>query len=478
MKKELSIIQINDTHGYIGSHLDLFYDDTGVSLENVGGFARMQTIINELQRVRPTFILDNGDTFHGTYEAVQSKGLKLIPLVNTLGIQAMTFHWDTAYGPEHLKKAIGEKLNYPILAINAYEEETDKLYFDPYTILEQDGVSIGIIGIAATIIDKTMPPHFSEGLYFTLGNEELPQYIEELQNKDVDFIVVLSHLGFPQDVQMMKEIEGVDICLSGHTHNRLSEPVQIGETTIIQSGSQGAFIGRLDLIIEDKKILELDHSLIRLTEDVSEDHKMKVLVEEITTPHEEKLAEVIGHTDAILHRGWNTESTMDNFLLEAIQQETNSDLVFSNGWRYGAPVDAGPITLRQLHQIIPVNPPISTVEMSGREIYDMLEENLERTYSADPYQQMGGYVKRSLGLKIFFKAENPKNYRIQKLLIKNEPIDMEKIYSVSYVTNQGVPKKYGKNHKNLDIHAIEALRNFLKNKDVYHPQLFGTFELI
>ncbi len=478
MKKELSMIQINDTHGYIAPHLDHFYNQEGITLEKVGGFARMQTIFDDLREERSTFILDNGDTFHGTYEAVQSKGVDLIPLVNTLGIQAMTFHWDTAYGPAHLKETIGKKLKYPILAINAYAEDTDELYFEPYTILKQDGISIGVIGIAATVIDKTMPAHFSEGVYFTLGNEELPQYITELQDQDVDLIVVLSHLGFPQDVKMMKEIEGVDICLSGHTHNRLAEPVQIGDTTIIQSGSQGSFIGRLDLTIENKKIHALDHSLIRLTEDIPEDSQMKEQVEQTMASSKEKLEEIVGYTDGILHRGWNTESTMDNFLLEAIQQETKSDLAFSNGWRYGAPIDAGPITLRQLHQIIPVNPPVSTVKMTGREIYEMLEENLERTYSADPYQQMGGYVKRSLGLKVFFKAENPKNHRIQKLLIGDERIDKNKTYAVSYVTHQGVPEKYGKDHKNLEVHAIEALQNFLKTQDVYHPQLFGTFELI
>ena len=173
MSKKLSIIQINDVHGYIEPHLEHFYDSKGLTVKEAGGFSRMKTVIENSQKERTTFIFDNGDTFHGTYEAVKSKGEQLIPLVNELGIQAMTFHWDIGYGPERLK-AIGEKLNYPILAINAYKKETEELYFEPYTIVNQEDISIGIIGIAATIIDKTMPSHFSEGLYFTLGNMELP----------------------------------------------------------------------------------------------------------------------------------------------------------------------------------------------------------------------------------------------------------------------------------------------------------------
>lgn len=477
MSKKLSIIQINDVHGYIEPHLEHFYDSKGLTVKEAGGFSRMKTVIENSQKERTTFIFDNGDTFHGTYEAVKSKGEQLIPLVNELGIQAMTFHWDIGYGPERLK-AIGEKLNYPILAINAYKKETEELYFEPYTIVNQEDISIGIIGIAATIIDKTMPSHFSEGLYFTLGNKELPKYVKELQEKEVDLIVVLSHLGFPQDVKMMEEVKGIDICLSGHTHNRLSKPVQINDTIIIQSGSQSSFIGKIDLTVDDRQIVELQHSLMTITEDIFENPKMKGLVNKAVEPYKEQLTKIVGYTDGILHRGWNVESTMDNLLLEAIQYQTNSDLVFSNGWRYGALIDKGPITLKQLYQIIPMNPPISTTELAGEEIYEMLEENIENTYSTNPYNQMGGYLKRALGLKVFFKVENPKGHRIQTLLIKGEPVDLDKIYSVSYVTNQGVPNKYGKNHKNLEVHAIEAMRGFLKEKEVYHAKFFGTFELI
>lgn len=477
MVKNFSIIQINDMHGYIEPHLEHFYDKEGITVKEAGGFSRIKTVIENSQKEQPTFIFDNGDTFHGTYEAVDSKGEQLIPLVNELGIQAMTFHWDMGYGPERLK-TIGEKLNYPILAINAYREENDELYFEPYTIVKQDDISIGIIGIAATIIDKTMPAYFSKGLYFTLGDKELPKYVEELQKKEVDLIVVLSHLGFPQDVKMMQEIEGVDICLSGHTHNRLSEPVQINDTTIIQSGSQSSFIGKIDLTVDDQQITELEHSLITITEDIPENPTMKELVNEAVEPYKEQLTEIVGHTDGILHRGWNVESTMDNLLLEAIQHQTNSDLVFSNGWRYGAPMVKGPITLKELYQMIPMDPPISTTELTGREIIEMLEENIENTYAANPYNQMGGYLKRAIGLKAFFKVESPKGHRIQTLLVAGKPVDLDKTYSVSYVTNQGVPSKYGKNHQNLEVHAIAALRNYLKENEVYHAKLLGTFEII
>ena len=94
-----------------------------------------------------------------------------------------------------------------MLAINCYNKETDKLVYDPYLIREINGVKVAVIGITATIIDKTMPPHFSRGLYFTLGNKELPLYIDQVKNKEkADLVLVLSHLGYPQELKLARKL--------------------------------------------------------------------------------------------------------------------------------------------------------------------------------------------------------------------------------------------------------------------------------
>ncbi len=140
-----------------------------------------------------------------------------------------------------------QSLNYPMLAINVYNKETGKLIFPPYIVKEITGLKIGLIGIASNIVDKSMPPSYSEGLYFTLGREELPPIIDILRHKEkVDLVILISHLGFPQDMKLLSEVQDVDVCLSGHTHNRLYRPALQGKTIIIQSGCHGSFLGRLD----------------------------------------------------------------------------------------------------------------------------------------------------------------------------------------------------------------------------------------
>ncbi len=463
VKKELTIIQMNDTHGYIEEHWEHFYKGNHSEHYRVGGYARISTYLKKVRQEKKNQVLflDNGDTFHGTYPVVQSKGKILPSLLNELGIDGMTAHWDFAYGPEAFK-ALVKELNYPMLAINAYDKDSDDLIFPPYRIKEVNELKIGVIGIAATIIDKVMPKHFSEGIYFTMGNEELPKYIKELkEEKDVDLIVVLSHLGFPQEIKLAEEVDGIDVLLSGHTHNRIYEPAKVNDALIIQSGCHGSFLGRLDLEIENKKIVHYQHKLVLLDESIEKDFQIKSLVDERMTPYRDKLDQVIGQTATDLNRYGVLESTMDNLLLQSMLDHSEADMAFSNGWRYGAPIPKGDITENDLWNIIPVNPPLSKTVLTGKEIWKMLEENLENTFSKDPYDQMGGYVKRSMGISLYFKFENPYGERIQELFVGDEKIQKDKEYEVVFVTIQGVPTKYGKNREHMDIHAIEALREYI-----------------
>jgi 2',3'-cyclic-nucleotide 2'-phosphodiesterase (5'-nucleotidase family) len=164
--------------------------------------------------------------------------------------------------------------------------------------------------------------------------------------------------------------------------------------------------------------------------------------------------------------------------LKSLLSVTGADAAFSNGWRYGVPIQPGQLTLEDLHRIIPVNPPVSTAVLSGQEIWDMLEENLHHTFSGDPYEQMGGYVKRAMGLKAFIKVENPNTLRLQQVFIGNEPLEKAAAYRVAYVTKQGVPKeKYGREHKDLEIHAVDAIRQLLQ-KGPYADDSPAAFEVV
>lgn len=480
-KKELTIVQMNDTHGYVDEHYEYIWNGSEEKFEMVGGYPRIKEHVENIRKQKDNNVLflDGGDTFHGTYHVVKSEGEKIIPLVNDLGLDAMTAHWEFAYGPEHFLN-LTKKLNHPMLAINCYKEDDDSLMFPPYMIKNINDIKIGVIGIAATIVDKVMPDHFSEGVYFTDGYEELPGYIKELkEEEDVDLVVLLSHLGFPQEVKLSKEIDGIDVLLSAHTHNRVYEPAVVNNTIIIQSGCHGSFLGRLDLEVQGKEIVDFNHELVLMDRSKVEDKDLRKKVDKVLEEDKEKLNQVVGETKTNLARDQVLESTMDNFLLQSLMhQEEDAVLAFSNGWRYGAPIPKGDIKVNDLWNIIPVNPLVSTVELTGEELINMMEENLERTFSKEPFNQMDGYVKRCLGLNLYFKIENPYGQRIQELFVGGERVERDRTYKAVYVTSQGVPKKYGSNRKHLDIHAIDALKNYLKDEKEVDASLRGTIVAI
>ncbi|BDZ68688.1 bifunctional metallophosphatase/5'-nucleotidase [Methanobacterium ferruginis] len=478
--EKLTILQMNDSHAYLDIHQELFWDGDHARYQLAGGYARIATLFNNIKEENPyeTLVFDCGDTIHGTYPAVKSRGMALIPILNYLGFDAMTAHWEFAYGPEHFIN-LTKSLDYPMLAINCYYESDNHLVFKPWIIKEVGNLRVGVIGIAATIIDKTMPAFFSKGVYFTLGNEELPYYIKKLRNQEkVDVIVVISHLGFPQEVKLAQEVDGVDILLSSHTHNRLYKPVIVNKTILIQSGCHGSFIGRLDLDILHGTISNFQHQLITVTPDIPPDPEVQEMVDHVLNPCRDKLAEVVGYTSTGLNRNTVLESTMDNFLLKSILAQTKAQIAFSNGWRYGAPVPPGKITLNDLYNIIPMNPPVSTVKLTGREIWMMLEESLEHLFSRDPYNQMGGYMKRCMGLNLYFKVENSPGNRVQEIFIQGKKLKMDETYHAAYVTSQGVPPNYGEKHETGDVKAIDAMLKYLKDSPSFKSELQGTVTAI
>ena len=465
--RRLTILQINDTHGYVEPHPELIWRGRTPEFRNLGGYARIAGYFDAVRQERPGAVVafDNGDTFHGTYHAVISKGTALVPLVNALKLDAMTAHWEFAWGPEHFIRLL-EGVDHPMLAINCYDKETGRRPFAPSMMIERAGLRIGVVGIAAFIVDKTMPPHFGEGLRFTTGEEALGDEIARVRaDEEADLVIVLSHLGLPQDMKLAANVPGIDVLLSGHTHDRLENPIRVGGTVIIQSGCHGAFVGRLDIAIDGDAITVEDHRLVPMDDTIAPDPEMARLVEAVVSPSRDALAEVVGSIDEAAHRNTILDCPTDDLLLAAIRKASGRAIAFSNGWRYGAPIPPGRVTVGDLWNMVPVNPPVTTAEMTGAEVQAMMEENLERTFSCDPYGQMSGYVKRFCGLTILAKLGLPFGHRIDRIFVGSAPLDPETVYPVAYITAQGVPQKYGRNREALSVTAIDALRSYLAKPD-------------
>ncbi len=301
---------------------------------------------------------------------------------------------------------------------------------------------MGLTGWTYPFVDQTMPPFFSEGLIFTLDVEEMKAVIQRLRvGHKADLVVVISHMGLPLDVKAASLIDGIDIILSGHRHDRIAKPIRQNGTWIIQSGASASFLCQLDLTFEYGKITNVRHRLIPLLSDqFEEDPDLSLLIKKIMQPYETQLNEVIGELKTPLHRMTLNETPMDCLITDAYLHAAEADIALSHGWRYGAP---GRMTVKDLYQIIPTNPELFTVELDGQSILKAFEANLEQVFSPDPFQQKGGYVLRSSGITMAYKPYNPKGNRIEHFLVRGNSAK-----------------------KKLELHAHKAIKHFFADHKI------------
>lgn len=475
---EVTLVQINDSHAYLYDHPEAFSGPHGTVYRQAGGYARIARLLGQWRRERALLFLDCGDTLHGTYPAVKTGGALLVPLLNRLGIEAMTGHWEFAYGPAGFQERARE-LHYPVLACNVFDQRSGAPLFAPFQIFEVGATRVGVIGVACNIVDKTMPHGFSQGVFFTLGVEAIAPLAARLRRDErVDLVVLLSHLGLPQDLKLLGMTPGIDVCLSGHTHHRLFSPMRVGGTLVIQSGSHGSFLGRLDLTVERGRVTAYRHELVEVSADIAPDPAMDEAVREALKPFQEETGEIVGEAQGPFDRFAMWESTADNLLLSAVTEKVGVPLGFSQAWRYGAPIPAGPMRRGALSDWVPMNPPVSVVTLKGAEIRSLIEQNLERTFAADAFAQMGGYVKRAIGMRAYVKLENPPGSRVQALYIGAEPCRDEGRYEACFLTEQAVPLGVGEDRRSLGLGAADVLCGYIQAKRLVDPRLYGTYQIL
>lgn len=456
-----TLIQQNDTHGCLEMHNELFWSEDGPVLKKAGGFSRISRYVKDLKTENERVLFfDGGDLFHGTLPLVANKGEAILPILGKMGLDGFVpGNWDFAYGKEQLRH-LAESLPFPALACNVTEEQTKQNFLRPHIIKELDGLRIAIIGLTYPYVDITMPPGFSEGLDFTIGVDEVRQSVNELKGK-ADVIVLLSHMGLPLDVKLVSMVDGIDIVLSGHSHDRITKPIVQNGAHIVQAGSSSSFLGRLDVDVQNGAVKDVHYQLIEVDELFEEDEEIKGMVDSLLSSYEKERTAVAGETRTLLHRMTLEEAPMDKLITDAYLAAFESSAAFSHGWRYGHPMPAGPLTLFNLHTIIPTNPELFTLELTGEELWKALENNLEQVYSSDPFEQKGGYVLRSSGIRMTFKPYNPKGHRIQSLQIVGEGFDPGKTYRIVGGGSQAF-KNFESRKNYQTARAIDVIRDSLQ----------------
>lgn len=404
------------------------------SYGRMGGFDRIATIVKAIRAARPdSLLLDGGDTWHGSLTSLKTAGEDMVRVQNLLGVEAMTSHWEFTFGTERVQELI-EMCQFPFLGANIYDAEWDEPAFEPYKIFEKGGLSVGVIGQAFPYLPIANPKWMFPEYSFGIREERMQQVVDELRGKNVDLVVCLSHNGFDVDHKMAGRVKGIDVILSGHTHDAVPEPVLVGETIIIASGSHGKFVSRVDLDIRDGRMMGFRHKLIPVFSDVIQpDAEMASLIDEVRAPFAAELEEVVGQTEELLYRRGNFNGSWDDVICDAILSERDAEIALSPGVRWGASVLPGPITREDIHSVTSMTyGQCYRTEMTGETLKTVMEDVADNIFNTDPYYQQGGDMVRVGGLAYTIDPFAGMGNRISdmQLVRDGSPIDPARSYVV------------------------------------------------
>ena len=423
------------------SHYALTHNDFSALANEygrVGGLDRVATVVKSIRADRPdAILLDGGDTWHGSYTCHHTQGQDMVNVMNALNTEAMTFHWEFTLGSDRVHEII-DTLPFPALGQNIFDAEWDEPaeYFKPYTFFERGGSKIAVIGQAFPYMPIANPSWMFPEYSFGIRDENMQAMVDEVRGLGADLVVVLSHNGFDVDKKMASIVTGIDIILSGHTHDALPEPVLIDKTIIVASGSNGKFVSRVDLDVRNGQMMGFKHKLIPIFSDViTPDPDMAALIDGERAPYIDQLSEVIGQSESLLYRRGNFNGTWDDLICQALIEEREADISMSPGVRWGPSILPGQdITREDIWNVTSMSyGKVYRTEMTGEFIHIILEDVADNLFNPDPYYQQGGDMVRIGGMGYRIDINKPQGERITELtLLKTgERIDPSKTYIVA-----------------------------------------------
>ena len=410
----------------------------------VGGMDRIATLVRAIRDERGAervLLLDGGDALQGSFTALHTRGADMAEAMRTLGVEATTGHWEFTLGAERVRELFGDigepgTSGVPFLAGNVRDTEFEDPVFHAMRMFEKGGVAVAVIGQAFPYTPianpRWMMPHWS----FGIREDDLRRSVASARRQGAEVVVLLSHNGFDVDRKLASRVAGIDVILTGHTHDALPQPMRIGDTLLVASGSHGKFLSRLDLEVENGRVRDSEFSLIPVLADViAPDPAMARLIAEIRAPHEAMLSTELARTEGMLYRRGTFAGTLDDLICDAVLTQRDAQIALSPGFRWGPTLLAGQaITWDDVYNATAITyPAVYRISMTGEQIKTALEGVADNLFYPDPYLQQGGDMVRvgGMGFTVSVDAEFDQRISNMHLLRTGEPIEAGKEYVVA-----------------------------------------------
>lgn len=403
----------------------------------MGGVDRIATIVKAVRAERPdkTLFLDGGDTWTNSWTSLKTNGQDMVDVMALLQPDAMTGHWEFTLGDARVKE-LTDKLGFPFLAQNVRDTEFEDRVFPPQKMFERGGVKIAVIGQAFPFTPIANPRWMMPKWSFGIREVELQKEVDAARAVGADLIVLLSHNGFDVDRKVAGVVKGIDVILSGHTHDAVPQPTKVGGTLIVASGSNGKFVSRLDLDVQGKAVKAFRYRLIPVFSDaITGDAETAAAIERQRAPFTADLSKVLGRTDSLLYRRGNFDGTFDSVICDALLTERDAEIALSPGVRWGTSVLPGQdITFEDVTNATAMTyPNCYRMTMTGARLKEIIEDVADNIFNPDPFYQQGGDMVRTGGLGYTIDIAKPIGQRISGMTVlkSGAAIDASKAYVVA-----------------------------------------------
>ncbi|HWS09039.1 MAG TPA: thiosulfohydrolase SoxB [Xanthobacteraceae bacterium] len=431
----------------------LDYQEAAHRYGRMGGFAHLKTLIDRLRAeagAGNALLLDGGDIWQGTGLADASQGADTVEAANLLGVDAMTGHWEFTYGVAALRKNLAS-FKGEFLAQNVFLTEdaafNDKPAFDPASgrvfkpaaVKDVGGVRIAIIGQAFPYVPIAHPKRFTPDWTFGIREQELQKLVDDLRNAQrADVVVLLSHNGMDVDLKLASRCTGINIILGGHTHDAVPQPVVVGnpggKTFVTNAGSNGKFLGVLDLDIGKGELKYVRYTLLPVFADlIKPDSAMAALIERLRAPYAQ-FSEKLASCDQLLYRRGNFIGPMDQVICDALRQALDVQIALSPGFRWGTTMLANQSITREdvLAETAISYPETYVQDMTGNALKAIMEDVADNLFNPDPYLQQGGDMVRVGGMDYACAPNETAGNRISDMTLDDgTPIEAGKTYRVA-----------------------------------------------
>lgn len=424
-------------------------------LGRVGGFAHLATLVRRMRDAAgpdASLLLDGGDTWQGSWTALKTRGRDMVEACNLLGVDVMTGHWEFTYDQDEVRANI-EASNAEFISQNvkvkedalfdgapAYDEDSGHA-FKPYTVKEMTGGKrIAIIGQAFPYTPIANPQRFIPDWTFGIQMDALQDLVTQIRAEEKpDALVLLSHNGMDVDVKLAGLVEGIDAILGGHTHDGVPRALEIknvgGVTLVTNAGSNGKFLGVLDLTLGPSGVRGYDYKLLPVFSNfLPAAADVATHIQKVRAPYIKQLTEVLAYTDSLLYRRGNFNGTFDEVVCNALMQTNDAQIALSPGFRWGTTVLPGePVLFENVaDQTAMTYPETYARDMRGEDLKLILEDVADNLFNDDPFFQQGGDMVRVGGLQYSIDPTQKIGARISDLRLSNgDLIDAGKSYRVA-----------------------------------------------